>query len=42
MEIVTLGCTRRKMETVTLGGTVGEIDGDSDTEWYREIDSWRK
>jgi len=29
------------METVTLGGTGREIDGDSDTEWHREIERWR-
>jgi len=30
------------METVTLGGTGREIDGDSDTEWQRDIKRWRK
>ena len=30
------------METVTLGGTGIERIRDSDTEWHREIDGWRK
>jgi len=30
------------METVKLGGTRSYIDGDSDTEWYREIDRWKQ
>jgi len=30
------------METVTLSGTAILIDGDSDTDCYREMDSWRQ